>query len=422
MSINLTGISPSSWRYFWIFALCLLAYLPAVNNGFISDDFVLLDRIDEWAQNPLLMFQSPPDGFRLTNSVFFFLMRGMVGYQSEYFYLAAILIHFLNCLLVFSLARRLLKDDTAAFSSALLMASFRIPQEAIFWLAALNEGLMTLFALLAILCWISRRFPASGLAYCAALLSKESALLLPFFFLIMERLSSSHPGPRTRWIFPALPGLGFLLTFFLPEAPTRLSQFYQFGPHGFSVLFLSLAKLTMPWLALVLGFMIWKKGHRPERKWLWLAGWPVLALLPYIFLTYQSQVPSRHFYLASAGWVLVLSLLISLLSFRVRAGFLILFVSANVLYTWMRKDGQFEERAAPTNALIQVLKREEPGRLSILDFPLNPWIAILAACHVPGWNPDLISVDESVQSCPDCSRYRWNRKSRSYDPEGEPVG
>ena len=364
------------------------------------------------------MFQSPPDGFRLTNSVFFFLMRRLAGYQSEYFYLAAILIHSLNCLLVFSLARRLLKDDTAAFWSALLMASFRIPQEAVFWLAALNEGLMTLFALLSVLCWISRRFPASGLAYCAALLSKESALLLPLFFLITEKLSSSHPGPRTRWIFPVLSGLGFFFAFFLAEAPNRLSQFYQFGPHGFSVLFLSLAKLTMPWLALVVGLMIWKKGHWPERKWLWLVGWPVLALLPYIFLTYQSQVPSRHFYLASAGWVLVLTLLLSSLSFRVRVGFLVLFVSANVLYTWIRKDGQFEERAAPTNALIQVLEREEPGRISILDFPLNPWIARLTARHVPGWNPELIRIDESLQDCPDCTRYRWNPESRSYHREG----
>jgi hypothetical protein len=91
-----------------------------------------------------------------------------------------------------------------------------------------------------------------------------------------------------------------------------------------------------------------------------------------------------------------------------------MFVSANIAYIWFVKDPQFEQRAAPTTKLIEELKNEQAKQILIADFPYNPWVAKLTTRLVPGWQPEVITVNQPATSCTACRKLRWNSKTESY--------
>ena len=146
----------------------------------------------------------------------------------------------------------------------------------------------------------------------------------------------------------------------------------------------------------------------------WGVGFAAIALLPYIFLTYQNHVPSRQEYMASMGIVWALAILIQGLDNRaLRRAFILTFIAANIGYIWM-KDTQFERRAAPTNRLIEELRARTPQDLVIVGFPANPWIAKNTARMVPGWQPGMIHVDPPASACSYCPVLRWNPHTENY--------
>jgi hypothetical protein len=113
------------------------------------------------------------------------------------------------------------------------------------------------------------------------------------------------------------------------------------------------------------------------------------------------------------AWALAV-LIQGLQSPGVRRAFLVIFVVANISYIWI-KDRQFEQRAAPTNRLIEQLKDRTPQDLAILDFPANPWIAKNAAGTVPGWQPGMIYVDPPASDCQACPTLRWDPRAEKYE-------
>jgi hypothetical protein len=108
--------------------------------------------------------------------------------------------------------------------------------------------------------------------------------------------------------------------------------------------------------------------------------WIGIALVPYSFLTYSSQIPSRQLYLASVG----LSFLFGLATIRLieLAGertwivplVMVAVIAHNAGYIWIKKQRQFLERAQPTEALIRIA-RQTDGPLWVQCFPRHPSIA-----------------------------------------------
>jgi hypothetical protein len=103
--------------------------------------------------------------------------------------------------------------------------------------------------------------------------------------------------------------------------------------------------------------------------------WMAVALLPYSFLTYSAQIPSRQTYLASAGLAALFGLAMASLwaeTGRARLAACALAVIAllhNVGYIWVKKVPQFVARARPTEELVRVA-RERGGPVWIECFPL----------------------------------------------------
>jgi hypothetical protein len=140
-------------------------------------------------------------------------------------------------------------------------------------------------------------------------------------------------------------------------------------------------------------------------------------MAPYMFLTYAPALPSRHLYLASMVMAGTMAYLLEgLTNVRLRQAFVFAFLLYNIGFMWIRKDGQFEERAAPTTALLQVLRTHPPRRIMIFDFPYPyPEIPKAVSRWAPGWTPDLIAMDGTVESCSDCLNLRWNKQTRRYE-------
>ena len=328
--------------------LCLVTYWPAFDNQFISDDYVLLERVESWRADPFYLFSIPPEHFRMTTYAAFLSLKSVFGYHSGAFYAMAVLLHFLNTLLLWKLVGRSTGNSTVALLSAVFFASFQDPQEAVMWLAAMNELLLGLFLLATLILWQRGRFFWSAVCYCGAIFSKESAPLVVAMILTLELWTGGRVRLGRRYLFLLVPTLLALFTYVASDNSLIQSGAYSLTAHSVGVWMKTLARLTFPWLLLAVLISSVKK------QWSFLSLWPFLiwiggALGPYVFLTYQGHLPSRQLYTASMGVAFLLALLVDKWSSPLLAkAFVGAFLLGNLSYLWIVKDAQYEARAAPS--------------------------------------------------------------------------
>ncbi len=394
----------SDWRLglrlMFLAAVAMLAYVPSLNIPPIADDYPNLSQA---------LTYGAPDGlgtllhdaqFRL-RATSYWAMYGLwqiCGLTPQVYHAASLALHIANTWLVFLVAAAWPRMRPAAFWAAAFFAVHEGHQEAVMWFSAINELLMFLFGMASLWCWRTASNavrPAwltelAGVAlFMLALLSKESAIfLLPLFVLAVE------PGEWRR----RLPRLGphlLLVLLCLASIAESRSNSFRFTDGSFS--------LHAPF---------WLTWPRSFARLLWIWGWPALwvlvdrrfwrgavaalawigiALAPYSFLTYSTEIPSRQVYLASAGLALLVGLALAKLEGRrIAVAVFAVMLLHNTAYLWIRKRAQFVERAAPTDELIQFARRT-PGAIWMQCFPLPGIVAEEAVRLGAGRSPsDLV--------------------------------
>jgi hypothetical protein len=399
--------------------LVVIAFLPILNNGFIADDFVNLERAENLKTNPLFLYSIPPENFRTTIYIVFAVMKSLFGYTPAAFYVFNILLHAANVTLLGSVLFLVTRDSGIAFWASCFWAVFAPPQEAVMWLGGMPESLVAFFLLLALLLWIKERPGLAALAFAGGLLSKESSVILLAIVPLVE-LCRGRPLFRRAYIFLLIPAALFALSFvFTFKTNTMLSQgAYKLGPQALGLLARSLLRLLWPWFYLIVLITRLAHGAWPRLRTvaLSLAG-VLLLLLPYMFVAYSPVLPSRNVYLASAALMVVFAILIRpIRQTRLFYVFAAVFILFNVGYLWLRKDSQFEERAAPTTALLKALEGRKPRKTLIIDFPYPyPEIASSSVLLLPGWSRDQILVGASPAICPECLQLKWNPDRLTYE-------
>jgi hypothetical protein len=374
----------------------------------------------EFKNDPLYLLEVPPQLFRSTTFMVFALLQGVVGYQPEVFYGFSILVHFLSCLLLWKLLCLLGRGQTEAYLATSLFAVFQAPQEAVMWLSAMAESMLGLCVLAVLVLWVQGRYALSITVYCVALVTKEAAPVILVLIPLIEWYRE-EPLLRIPYLLFSGPTAVFGVAFLWLSSNNPMIQqgIYEFGPHAIWVLILSLHRLVWPWLYILIVLHRISAGRwvkvRSVAQWGTLL---IVAVLPYVFLTYSDALPSRHVYLASmvlAG--AMASLLGQVSNQRLRSTVVSAFIVFNIGYLWIRKDQQFEDRAAPTTALIEVLRTHSPEQITIMDFAYPyPIIAKAVPPHVPGWEPDHIRIDGVDDPCPACPRFQWIPESQIYLP------
>ena len=126
--------------------------------------YVILGRLDTLRHDPLNLFSEPPECFRFTSYLCFGMLRFLFGYHAVWHYGFNLLLHIVNSILVWKLVRQHSDSAGTGMIAAVFFASVQSHQEAIMWLAAMNETLMGFF-LLSILVFGERDGPFAAFLY-----------------------------------------------------------------------------------------------------------------------------------------------------------------------------------------------------------------------------------------------------------------
>jgi hypothetical protein len=394
--------------------LCLTAYAPTLKNGFIADDYVILQRTQILKADPFYLFEVVPENFRTTSYVVFSALRSLVGYDPRWFYAFTIALHFVNCLLFYRLLRRLDESSPIPARATLLFAVFQAPQEAVMWIAAMNEGLQAFFILTALLLWDRRQHLYSVLCFSLALISKESAAILPLMIPLWQAIRRKPLFPRELlWYLPPAALFSAVFLFTVSQNFMLTSGAYVIGFQAPIVILKTLFRVTWPWLYIVVGILVVQRssllpGSEIAAYSLWLA----IPMLPYMFISYQHHLPSRQLYMVS----MVLACLFARLVEKMKSPilqyvFVVGFIAFNIQYLWVKKEPQFLQRASSTTQLIGELKKHTPTSVLLIDFPY-PQAAIpkAATLAVPGWRPDFVHYGNTPAECPKCLVLQWSEQ------------
>ena len=397
------GGPPGKWlcQWLWVAALpallSIVAYGWAITLPFIGDDYlqITLGRQYGPPASWTALIADPLYRCRATSIVLTRLTEQWVGIQPFWYNITSIVLHIVNAWMVLCLGiwRRI--GWRVSSAAACFFAIYEGHQEAVVWYSALPELLVVFFVLACVLFWILRyEFPGrAGLWYAAslaafvfALASKESGVAAVGLLALVG--FRENEGWR-RGLKLLAPFVSLALLYFVANYAGRSqNQHYSDGTFSLSAPFWttlprSLARMIWVWgLVSLTAMSVWRSRSRIPLV-ATAACWMVVSLSPYSFLTYMPVVPSRHTYLAGVGLSLIVSA--GFLTLRERpgcrrtvvAGVALLVLLHNFSYLWIRKQRQYNERAEPTELLVENL-RDRQGRVEVYCFPYGSNTADLA--------------------------------------------
>ena len=367
-------------------ALCLLAYLPFLQLPLIADDYLqigLARKYGSW-EGQKVLFADALYRCRATSLWVTWLIDRLFGPHSLPLALFCLFLHLCNCALVFLLGSWRRIGWPVAAAGALFFAVYEGHQEAVVWISAMPELLVFTFGTICVIAWM-RWLNGNGrwwlvvvyFGFVFALLSKESAVVVPALLAIYAYLEKI---PWRRW-FVALAVLGMLAAIYVYFIFVAQRSHLHFNDGTFSLsapfpwtLLVSIGRLFWFWGAVALIVGLWSRSAEFRRVGQFAAVWIVITFLPYVFLTYMPRVPSRHTYWASAGLSLIVGAAIvqglpRLTDRRVvLAGVAAAIIAHNCSYLWIKKLGQYRERARPTEELLE-FSRRSPDPVRVRCFP-----------------------------------------------------
>lgn len=170
--------------------LAIAALLPALRLYFLSDDFVLLRQALDWQPSGVFASFTQPGGdgfYRPLGYLSLAADAAWAGTSPARWHAAGLALHAVNALLVTALASRWGASAPAAWFAGALFALHGGRPEAAAWIAARFDLLAAFFALASMLLFDRGRTRWALLSFCAAVLSKESAYVVPLILAIYWR-------------------------------------------------------------------------------------------------------------------------------------------------------------------------------------------------------------------------------------------
>jgi thioredoxin-like negative regulator of GroEL len=211
--------------------MACLVYLNALNNPFVYDDRLTVAENPSLRQLGKIRAVLLHDLFRPVVNLSYAVDFAVWGLQPFGFHLTSLLLHGLNIVLLFSLARRVAIDagaesaggdiagDGIAFTAATLLAVHPLMTEAVGYVSGRSELLCGIFFMTSLLClrsflltWRPLALVAGLVTWVAALASKELAIVLPVLLLAWDRwlLPDDQERRRARLLRFHLPVLALM--------------------------------------------------------------------------------------------------------------------------------------------------------------------------------------------------------------------
>lgn len=197
-----------------ILIVCALAYAETLRYGFVFDDreqILQNPLVQSWGKIPRLFTHHVwadvyPDSvqnyYRPIFLLWLLIHYKLFGENPLGWHLTAVALHLLVTLLVYLLARRVVKDTMAAVIAALIFGLHPIHIESVAWISGLTDPLLAACFIPAFLFYLMKRDPESEVRrsvslswslvfYALALLCKETAVVLPLIIFAYEFLLPS---------------------------------------------------------------------------------------------------------------------------------------------------------------------------------------------------------------------------------------
>jgi protein O-mannosyl-transferase len=321
-------------------AVGVTVYARILPSFFVADDFAYLHEIAV-SQSPSIIFSALAGRYFRPMVVFAYYLNYQISALDPFSYhLTVVLLNVGNAWLVFLLGRALAAPPLAAPLAGLLFLVFGGHAEAITWIGGMADPLVTMFVLVALLLFLralEHERPlgfvvAVWAAFAGALLSKESAAILPGLLIVATALARSDGGLLRAWrvlvmtlagmavlfvgylllrksilgfAFVNLGGLGTNTNFI---ATTRAFIIRSFLPQGELALTVFLYRFDLLLGVPIVGLLAWGLKKSVLRSLAFIALCFGIALTPVLPLSIAMATPEseRLIYMASAFATLLL--------------------------------------------------------------------------------------------------------------------
>ena len=308
--------------------LVAAAFWRSAGYYFLSDDFVLLRHAREFNARAVFITGGGDGFFRPLGYALMAWTWPWAGEDPVRWHAVGFLLHALNSMLVFALARALGFSRFAGWLAAALFAIHATRPEAVVWIAGRFDLLATFFVLLALLSFMRRWLWLALIAMIAGMLSKETAYACP---LLMALTLSGSWRKRAWTLSPFLAaaagmfayrwylfgGIGGYATAAGKPLPLGIMQTLKaLGLRLWAILFFPVNWSIPPGAALAvamaiyLAALVWMAWRRVDRTQLVVAlGFVLVAALPAIqqLLIGADLLKARHLYLPSVGFCLLVA-------------------------------------------------------------------------------------------------------------------
>ena len=223
-------------HFICIAALALACYANTLGNGFVFDDSAYLasDAVRGLALGEL--FGASWMGLELYRPLTLLSLGcdfQLFGEAPWGYHLTNVLLHSVNSLFLYALARDLLGEDRAALWVALLYACHPLQTEVVAWISARGDLLASLLSLGALLAHRRRRVLAY-LLYAGACLSKETAMVLPVALFLMDSREGVAAWSKRHWgygvVLLGVLALRWLALADAPAGPVSTNFLADLGP------------------------------------------------------------------------------------------------------------------------------------------------------------------------------------------------
>lgn len=187
----------------WVALLALLTYVTSLRVHFLSDDFLWIEGVYYYQglRQAIVGILGATGGmfYRPLPRLVFWLCYQLFGMEPLGYHWFNLAFHVLNTLLVYWFARQII-SERVAFLSAAFFAVHYLHVESVVWLSEFNGTLMTLFVLSTLILVYrhhttgsNKAYLLSLLTYSCAILSKETAVILPFLLIAYDVLLRRRP-------------------------------------------------------------------------------------------------------------------------------------------------------------------------------------------------------------------------------------
>jgi len=328
--------------YLLVALAAFIVFLPWAGGYFLGDDWMLYARNSGRAlpeQLVLISDASNSSQFRPLTELTLAWLWSLFGLKPIGHHIVNCALHALNAVLVAALGKCLSRDHRVGLLAGLSFAVLGCHTEAVVWMTARHEMLVTAFALFSVFSYIKLRKGGRRVWWVGALLFyigsfgfKENALMLPLLlgfydllFTLPGQSNSAQVGLRARQflllatiaavgvaylLYRLAVGGGYDVPFSLAALPKNLIYYLLMEAVALpdATYFLSRFPLaTLPIissLAVACAAVVWLARERILRQRVVWFGvlWMVVALAPVILI-----VAERTAYFSSIGWALAIA-------------------------------------------------------------------------------------------------------------------